>query len=340
MAEITVDKIRTLASLALQGQGLPTVAADEIAEEMAIAEYMGIKTHGIGKLVSLNLGDLTAEPDFIGEGPIFRVDGKGGNGFLVLRAVAEMLVERTKTFGIALATISNTTRYSSLFPYPAKVAKEKLIGILMNSAGPPAVAPFGSIDPVTGTNPICISFQTTDSVHSFDLATSEIVWGEIRQAALEGRRLPSGPFLNTAGDVTSDPTEVNAVKVFGGPKGSAINVAIEILSGILGGGKVGAQCETEFDCGAFFLSIDPNSLGISSTTFSENLERLFTEIRNSRPVSIDRKIRVAGDRGRSSVDIETILKEEVSVPQPILDMLGRMASGEDVSELASNPLFN
>ena len=340
MPKITVAEVKIIAVRALRGQGIPEVSATAIAEEMALAEYMEIKTHGLGKLISLNIGDLTVKPTFSGAGPIFHVDGNKGNGFLTFSAVANELIKRTAQHGVAVATVSNTTRYSSLFPYPAKVARSGYVSILMNSAGPAAVAPFGSIDPITGTNPICFSFPKDGGVHSFDMATSEIVWGEIRQAALEARRLPSGPFLTAAGDVTSDPTNVNAVKVFGGAKGSALNLAIEILAGILSRGNVGLQCRDEFDCGALFIAIDPSSLGISTDDFARKVDTLFDDIRNARPESASRPVRVPGDRGRSSITIESVLQREIEVPQAIIDMLARMAEGESVSELASNPLFN
>ena len=280
-------------------------------------------------------------PEFSGTGPIFRVDGKRGNGFAIFSKVSDELIKRASLHGISAATVTNTTRYGSLFPYTTKVAKSGLICILMNTAGPAAVAPHGSIDPVTGTNPVCFSFPKSNGTpHTFDMATSQVVWGEIRQAALEGRRLPSGPFLNTAGDVTSDPTEVNAVKVFGGPKGSALNLAIEILAGILSGGRAGLKCTDEYDCGAFFLALDPNFFGIEIDTFSKHIEQLFDEIRNARPEFTGKPVRVPGDSGRSSLNISELLDREIEVPQATIDMLDRMSLGENVSELASNPLFN
>lgn len=341
MTKIDIAEVQNLATDALKGQGVPLDRAKIIAEEMALAEYAGVKTHGLGKLVSLNFGDLTARLEFEGSGAIFSVNGNGGNGFLIFSKVAEELIVRTKKHGLALATVTNTTRYSSLFPYPSQVAKAGFISILTNSAGPAAVAPFGSIDPITGTNPICFSFpKSGGGVHTFDMATSELVWGEIRQAALEGRRLPSGPFLNSAGDVTSDPTDVNAVKVFGGAKGSAINLALEVLAGILSGGKAGLLCESEYDCGAMFISIDPTALGLDLDKFSSDMENLFNEVRSARPESNGSVVRVPGDAGRSTLRIETVLNEIIDVPQSTLDMLARMAVGESVSELASNPLFN
>jgi hypothetical protein len=40
--------------------------AAEIAEEFVVAELTGTKTHGVGKLVSLQFGDLAAKPNYSG----------------------------------------------------------------------------------------------------------------------------------------------------------------------------------------------------------------------------------------------------------------------------------
>jgi L-2-hydroxycarboxylate dehydrogenase (NAD+) len=144
-----------------------------------------------------------------------------------------MVSERCLATGIAAAFAHNFSRYSSLYPYTVRLAQRGCVGILANTAGPAAVAPFGSIDPVTGTNPICFSFPTASGgAQTFDFATSDFAWGEIRQAMLEGRSLVSGPFLTRAGEPTTLPSEVDAIRAFGGRKGWALNLAIEILAGV------------------------------------------------------------------------------------------------------------
>jgi LDH2 family malate/lactate/ureidoglycolate dehydrogenase len=81
--------------------------------------------------------------------------------------------------GIVAAFVHNFSRYSSLYPYTVRLAQSGFVGILANTAGPAAVAPFGSVDPITGTNPICFSFPTSSGVpQTFDFATSEVVWGK------------------------------------------------------------------------------------------------------------------------------------------------------------------
>ncbi|QGZ96624.1 putative oxidoreductase YbiC [Terricaulis silvestris] len=315
--------------------------AREVAEEFVVAELAGVKTHGIGKLVSLNLGDLNAAPKIQEHGALLSIDGCRGNGFKLFREIAGMLIERCPRNGISAAFVHNFSRYSSLYPYTSRVAKAGYATLLANSAGPAAVTPFGSVDPLTGTNPICFSFpKPKGQVQTFDFATSEVVWGAIRQAAIEGKALPTGPFLDAAGDVTTIPSEVNAVRGFGGRKGFALNLAIEILAGILPGGRAGMECESEFDCGAFFIAIDPKFAGAGAEGFAQGLERLLVAVRGSRPEDPSVPVRAPGDRGRNSISLDRDHERKILVPDTVIEMMRRMAAGESVAELASNPLFN
>lgn len=341
MTSIRVGDLLELATQALHSQGFPEDVASDVAEEFVIAELAGIRTHGLGKLVSLNLGDFEATPDVIERGCVITVDGRGGNGFVLLREVVDLVGKRCPDNGVSVAFVHNFSRYSSLYPYTDRLARQGLVAILTNSAGPAAVTPYGSIDPITGTNPICFSFPTsTERPQTFDFATSELVWGEIRQASLEGRGLPTGPFLDTAGEVTSDPSLVNAVRAFGGVKGWALNLAIEIIAGILSGGRAGLDVETEFDCGAVLIAIDPRAAGADASSFPDQVEALLASVRSSRPEHPDTPVRAPGDRGRSAINIADRAASSLELPETTIEMMKRMAAGEKIAELASNPKFN
>ena len=329
-----------LATDALRGQGFPEESAVEVAKEFVIAEFAGIKTHGVGKLVSLNLGDLSAKPTIRTHGAVLAVDANGGNGFLLMQDLVRRVADLANVHGIGVAFAHNHSRYSSLYPYTDALAQNGLVAVLTNSAGPAAVAPFGSVDPVTGTNPICFSFPAdADTPQTFDFATSEFVWGEIRQASIEGRGLPSGPFLDAAGDVTTTPSEVNAVRAFGGAKGWALNLALEIVAGLLSGAKAGLDVDSEYDCGAMLLAIDPAATG-AAVDLASMVSRLLRSVRESRPEISGSTVRAPGDRGRSRIVIKEHAAEELEVPDTPVEMMRRMSAGESISELRDNPLFN
>jgi L-2-hydroxycarboxylate dehydrogenase (NAD+) len=341
VASLTVKQVHELATQALVGQGFGHDLASEIAEEFVVAELMGVKSHGLGKLVSLNIGDLDAIPNIIDRGALISVDGNGSSGFVLFRKLGDLLIEKCASHGIAAAFARNYSRYSSLHPYTSRIARAGFVAMLANTAGPPAVAPYGSVDPITGTNPICFSFPRVGGREQvFDFATSHVVWGAVRQAAIEGQALPCDSFFNAAGRITTAPAEVNAVRAFGGSKGWALNLAIEILAGIMAGGKVGIECKSEFDCGAIFLAFDPAATGSESSQFAQSLDRLLTGIRATRPENSAAPVRVPGDRGRSSVSLNANGHERLELAGQLIEMMQRMSRGESVTDLASNQLFN
>lgn len=339
MPQLKVMELVELAASALEGQGFSTVGARPIAEEFVAAEVAGVRTHGLGKLVSLNLGDLSAVPMVVEQGALLVVDGNGGNGFLTMQSLVPKVEAAARQHGVTLALVRNFSRYSSLYPYTDALARRGLVAVLVNSAGPAAVTPHGSLDPLTGTNPICFSFPLPDGdSQTFDFATSELVWGAIRQASLDGTALPLGPFIDSNGKSTADPTEVNAVRSFGGAKGFALNLAIEVLGGLLTGGAAGNNVKSEFDCGALLLAVDPLQTSASST-FPQLVDDLFAAVRATRPDGSD-AVRCPGDRGRSRIDLAQQSAALVEIPEATHLMLERMASGESVADLSSNPLFN
>jgi L-2-hydroxycarboxylate dehydrogenase (NAD+) len=334
MTMVPAGDLPELARAALLGQGFPADLTDEVVTEFVTAELLGQRSHGLGKLASLRFDGFDAVAEFVERGSVLTVNGAGGSGLLVLRAVATRLTERAGRQGVALASVRNFSRHGALYPYTEIVARGGFVGILMNSAGPAAVTPYGSIDPVTGTNPLCFSFPTPAGPHTLDFSTAEIVWGEIRQATLECRELPTGPFLDAWGEVTTTPSDVNAVKAFGGAKGWALNLAIELLAGVLVGASSGLAVQDEFDCGALMIAIDPNATS-AGAAFPESVRGLLEEVRQARPAPGQARVRVPGDR-RLQLPAPT----EVDIPPATMALLQRLATGEKVSELSSNPLLN
>src|SRR5262249_359978 len=132
--------------------------------------------------------------------------------------------------GIGLVSLRNASRFSRLSPYARMIAESGRVAVVTNNAGPAAVAPFGSSDPILGTNPIAFGFPAASGAFVIHFSTAERVWGEIRQAALEGRELPPNAFLDAEGKETREPDRVEAVLPFGGYKGSALCIAIELLA--------------------------------------------------------------------------------------------------------------
>lgn len=339
MTQITQAELIQRVGEALAKQGFPAEAVSAITTEVVSAEVAGAPAHGVGKLISLNLGEMSVPATETTTGSLVTVDGQRSNGFLLMRRLAARAIGLAEKTGTAVVFARNFSRYGALYPYTEEIARAGFIGMLLNNAGPAAVAPYGATDPITGTNPICFSFPVSGGVHTIDFATAERTWGTIREAALAGEPLPDGAFLDAKGAPTTDPDAVNAVRAFGGPKGFALNLAIELLCGAATGSPAGLNTETEFDLGAVLLAFDPARTGASD--FAAAAHDLVGQVRAARPATDGAAVRVPGDTPHGELLLASSPANTVlEIPQVILDRLTAMSQGDEANDLAANPLFN
>src|SRR5690606_5838678 len=103
------------------------------------------------------------------------------------------------------------------------------------------VVPHGGKRPLFGTNPIAFAApRASGDPLVFDLATSAIANGDVQIAAREGHQLPPGYGVDRNGEPTCDPKAIldgGALLPFGGYKGSALSMMVELLAAALTGGN-------------------------------------------------------------------------------------------------------
>jgi len=103
------------------------------------------------------------------------------------------------------------------------------------------VVPHGARKPLFGTNPI--AFAAPCAEHDpivFDMATSAMAHGDVQIAARAGQQLPEGMGVDANGEPTTEPKAIlegGALLPFGGHKGSALSMMVELLAAALTGGN-------------------------------------------------------------------------------------------------------
>ena len=133
--------------------------------------------------------------------------------------------------------ITNTFHFAALWPETEFLANRGLVGIACTAAKP-MVAPSGGKKAFFGTNPISFAWPRTKKTPVvFDMATSRLAMGDVQIAARDGHQLPEGTGLGPDGNASNDPKEVikGVLLPFGGYKGSAISLMVELLSAGLTG---------------------------------------------------------------------------------------------------------
>jgi len=324
----SVEELRSLARRALLSAGVEPAEAGVVVEALLEAELRGRPTHGL-----LRLADIARR--FAGHGPTqanvladggcwLRVDGGAGIGYLVAQRCVEWAGERARTHGLALVGVRRATHCGMLGYYTEQLARDGLVAVMMADCRP-VVAPFGATSAVFGTNPISVAFPHDPFPVLIDMGTSAATLGDVLVALREGRLLPEGAAYDASGRPTRDPAEAQrgALRTFGGHRGSALALAVQLLSAVL----VGADPlpEGRVDYGLFLLAIDPTIFG-EREQFEAGVAAVVEAVKSARPAGGGEEVLVPGERAWR--ERERRLKEGIDVPRELLEELTRLAQSE------------
>jgi len=239
------DLVALLTGLLVR-HGCSASVAAVLADNCAAAQRDGAHSHGVfrvpGYVSTLASGwvDGTARPvvSDVAAG-LLKVDAAGGFAQPALAAARAALMDKARSAGIAALAIHNSHHFGALWPDVEPFADAGLVALtVVNSMT--CVVPHGARQPLFGTNPI--AFAAPCAGHAplvFDMATSAMAHGDIQIAAREGRSLPPGVGVDAAGQPTCDPRAIldgGALLAFGGHKGSALSMMVELLAAALTGG--------------------------------------------------------------------------------------------------------
>ena len=270
---LTLDEVHETASQALRAKGYTRRHARAIADTVTAAERDGCQSHGLfripGYVNALQKANVSpdAEPTFRDLAPaVLQADAHFGFAPLTLQLGADPLEKRAREFGIAALCIVNSFNLAALWPEVERLAERGLVAFAFTAALR-YVAPAGGTKPVFGTNPMAFGWPRAGQPPLvFDQASSASARGEIMIHQRDGKPLPEGWAIGPDGEPTTDPATAlaGAQLTFGGYKGAAIALMVELLAGALVGdvfsfeasareaGKVGAP-----HGGEFMMAIDP-----------------------------------------------------------------------------------
>ncbi|WP_426427336.1 Ldh family oxidoreductase [Pseudomonas palmensis] len=227
--------------------GTSESVARTLAANCASAQRDGAHSHGVFRIpayvstLASGWANGTAVPQVqdVASGYV-RVDAGGGFAQPALEAARALLVEKARSAGIAVLAIHNSHHFAALWPDVEPFAEEGLVALsVVNSMT--CVVPHGARKPLFGTNPI--AFAAPCAGHApivFDMATSAMAHGDVQIAARKGEQLPEGMGVDRDGQPTCDPQAIldgGALLPFGGHKGSALSMMVELLAAALTGGN-------------------------------------------------------------------------------------------------------
>ena len=198
---------------------------------------------------------------------ISHVDANNSIGFVAADIAIKKAINNASRTGIGLVAVKNSGHYGLSGYYAEQAVKKNLITMIYTNA-PPAVAPFGSLKSLFGTNPICFGSPTGSKIpFILDTSISMINRGKIRVAARNNQKIPEGVALDKFGKPTTDAKKaLEGVQLpIAGFRGSGLAWMVDILSGVLTGGNHAGRVKDPFtdfsgpqNIGHLFFVLKPN----------------------------------------------------------------------------------
>jgi ureidoglycolate dehydrogenase (NAD+) len=250
MDRYPAEGLRRFVAEALRRGGALGEEAELVAEALVRADLRGVHSHGVVRtgvyLDRLQAGSIRpgATLEVLRDwGAAVWCDAGAGFGIVAACRAMDLAVERARRHGVGVVAVRNSNHCGMLAYYVLRAVSRGAVGVALSNADA-QVAPYGARARYLGTNPLSVGIPAGEEPPVvLDMATSEVAHGRVRAAALRGERIPPTWALGPDGRPTTDPAEAlrGALLPFGGPKGSALAVAVDLLAGVLAGAGSGPE---------------------------------------------------------------------------------------------------
>jgi ureidoglycolate dehydrogenase (NAD+) len=246
----TAADLRAFCAHALERAGARPEDAAVIADGLIAADLRGVHSHGalrVGIYVDrLRAGSIHpgAELQIVRDsGAVVVADAQAGPGIAMAARAMDLAIARSRTHGIAAVSLRNANHCGMLAFFAMRAPPAGAVGVAASN-GDSLVAPWGARAKFLGTNPLAVAVPAKEEPPVvLDMATSVVAHGRIKGAADRGEAIPHDWAVDAAGQPTTDPVQAlaGALLPFGGFKGSGISILIDLLAGLLPGGRSGPE---------------------------------------------------------------------------------------------------
>ena len=322
---LSLDEIYSLAKQTLLHNGCDEMNAEAVSKTVTHAERDGSVSHGLFRIPGYTAalrskkvkGDARPTNHFRTQNAI-RVDGDYGFAPTAIQVGIPALAETANKHGVGVLAIINTHHFAALWHETEALAEHNLIGIAC-TAYMPSVAPAGATKPLFGTNPISFAWPRKNNTPVvYDMATASMAMGEVQVAARDGHKVPMGTGLDKNGEKTDDPGAIangGVLLPFGGHKGSAIAMMVELLAAGLVGDLFSFEAKIADNKdggpargGEFIMALSPQL--IAGDGWNEHAEKFFTEMESMDGVRLpgQRRHNNRLDTGPRNINTELVEK--------------------------------
>lgn len=330
MPTFTKNELIDHATIVLKAAGTPESKAQLVAGYLAEANCAGHDSHGVIRLPQYLEGVEKEEiiPDadvaIIRENPIMAIlAGNWGFGQVTTSHATELGIKKARKSGMAAIAVRQANHIGRLGSYVDQIAREGMVGMMfVNAVGVPQfrMAPWGGTEPRLVTDPLAFGIPHSSGVPVVvDMTTTVVAEGKVRVARNRGVETPDGWLLNSKGQPTNDPNELyteppGSILPLGGAaaghKGYALNVALELLAGVISGSGYTGK-DMRLRNGVLLLVLDIEQF-ISLDEFYKESDEFVAHVKSSPPAEGFDEILLPGEiearitqkRDQEGIDIE------------------------------------
>lgn len=338
VVDIGVDDLLALASNVLVAVDLAKDDAHTVADSLVQADLRGVHSHGVmrlpGYVVALKSGKIHARPNIrvVQEsGSQAVMDGDGGMGQVAASSANRLAMDLCKDHGIGTVALRNSNHCGAMAYYAIQGTARHMLGIATTNAGI-NMPPTGGRVKLVGNNPVAIAVPTRrEWPMVLDMATSVAAGGKLDVMAAKGEPIPLGWALDSEGRPTTDPVagRLGALLPVGGPKGYGLAIMLDVLSGVLSGGRFGAGLGGP-GSSQFFLMLDVTRFQ-TFELFLDSMDALIDQLLACPPAVDGERVYVPGEIEHS---LQTRrLRDGIPLDASVVSGLQRLATDYGVAPL-------
>ncbi len=308
MKRVSCQEMNSVFARVLQSRGFSPEDAEAAASIFTENSLSGVYSHGLNRfprVVSyLDRGEIdpNAQATCIATfGSMERWDGHRGFGPLNAKKAMDRACELAKQSGLGLVALGNNNHWMRGGTYGWQAAEQGCIGICWSNTMP-NMPPWGGKERRIGNNPLVMSIPRSDGEHVLvDCALSQFSYGKIEDCRLRGDQLPVPGGYNAAGELTTDPGEIEQtwrVLPMGYWKGSGLSILLDLIATILADGNSVSQIGTfgeEVGLTQIMIAIDPTKFNTVEQTDSI-ARQILEDIKQTEPVGETGEVCYPGER--------------------------------------------
>jgi uncharacterized oxidoreductase len=194
-----------------------------------------------------------------------------------------MAIEKARQNCLGMVAIAHCGHIGRAGEYSMLAAQQGLIGIVACNTGEATVAPFGGTGRTLATNPISCAVPAGKSKPFWmDFAASACAEGKLKIARAKGKPVPDGWILDKNGKPTNNALDFydgGVILPWGGHKGYALCLLLDILGGALTGHGCTSLPEYKGGNGVLTLAIDIEAF-MPLAQFEDTVDRLFQRVKS------------------------------------------------------------